>query len=129
LLSAEHIYEGNWIRDFIQHLVDEKYPAIDGSTVGDDTKCKGAVNTFGNKLGVVIDTKTPRDAGNYSEALMQNLGTTWTSGERMALLPQIQNSMKYDVSHRLSWWVEEISINNDRCSTGIISMPVSARRL
>ncbi|GES64964.1 hypothetical protein ATEIFO6365_0009045900 [Aspergillus terreus] len=121
--ASEHIYEGNWIRDFIQHLVDEKYPAIDGSTVGDDTKCKGAVNTFGNKLGVVIDTKTPRDAGNYSEALMQNLGTTWTSGERMALLPQIQNSMKYDIfnGNNIDASFSKKTLNQRVCSLGRIA--------
>lgn len=102
-LSAEHIYEGNWIRDFIAEVI-KSYPELpDDADVQTDRKiCKGAVDTFGRALSAKIDTPTPKDAANYSEALMQNIATTFTSRQLMAVVPQIQNSMKYDVRRDLT---------------------------
>lgn len=102
-LLAEHIYEGNWVRDFIAAVI-EKYPELpDDADVEKDRKiCKGAVDTFGRALNAKVDTPTPNDAANYSEALMQNIATTWTSRQLMAVIPQIQNSMKYDVRQDLT---------------------------
>lgn len=102
-ISAEHIYEGNWVRDYIARVV-KSYPELpDDADVEEDRKiCKGAVDTFGRALAAKIDTPTPNDAANYSEALMQNIATTWTSQELMAVVPQIQNGMKYNVGQDLA---------------------------
>lgn len=101
-LPAEHIYEGNWVRDFISEVFNS-YPELpDDADVEDDRKiCKGVVDTFGRALTAKIDTPTPNDAANYSEAMMQNIATSHTSGELMAMLPQIQNTMKYNVGQAL----------------------------
>ncbi|KAF9886762.1 hypothetical protein FE257_011139 [Aspergillus nanangensis] len=121
--ASEHIYEGNWVRDFIQHLAEKKYPAIDGTTVNDDTKCNGAVNTFGLVLSSVVTTPTPSGGANYSEALMQNIGTRYTGGERMAIMPQIQNSMKYNMfnGNNLDTQFDKKNLNQKVCTLGRIA--------
>ncbi|PKY02708.1 hypothetical protein P168DRAFT_239504 [Aspergillus campestris IBT 28561] len=117
--ASEHIYEGNWIRDFIAEVI-KSYPKLpDDADVQKDRKvCKGAVDTFGRALTAKIDTPTPKDAANYSEALMQNIATSWTSRQLMAVVPQIQNSMKYDMfqGNNMIGDFEKKKLNQQVCS-------------
>ncbi|EBA27300.1 uncharacterized protein AFUA_2G00270 [Aspergillus fumigatus Af293] len=121
--ASEHIYEGNWVRDFIDYLVTNYYPAtIEDPNVQDNTKCKGAMNTFGIQRD--ISTPNPTVAFNYSEALMQNLGTVHTASTLMAIFPNRQNGMKYtmfagnDIDGKFK--TSEKNINQRVCSLGRI---------
>lgn len=84
---AEHVYEGNWVKAYLDHLYKNFFK--DSGDVG----CKDEVNAFG-KTPISINTPDPKSATNYSEALMQNLGTIYTANERLALFSQEQNQKK-----------------------------------
>lgn len=99
VFQAEHIYEGNWIPAFINYLVDNYYVNADDETEKAKV-CNGSLDTFGAPRQITTPELTP--AANYSEALMQNLGTRFTAGNLMALLPQIQNTMKYNVRYYIT---------------------------
>ncbi|KAF9892066.1 hypothetical protein FE257_002472 [Aspergillus nanangensis] len=89
--ASEHVYEGNWIQAFLNYLKETYYTsAAPGSN---DTQCNGEMDTFGIQRD--ITTPNPTLAFNYTEALMQNLATTYTASRLMALLPQKQNNLKY----------------------------------
>src|SRR5437899_3312224 len=93
-LKAEHIYEGNWIPAFINYLVDNYFvKAVNATEVS--KVCNGILDTLGDARTITTPEATP--AANYSEALMQNLGTRFTATNLMAILPQTQNTMKYNV--------------------------------
>jgi hypothetical protein len=59
--------------------------------------CQNEVDVFG-KSPVNIKTLDTTGTNNYSEALMQNLGTTFTANDRLAVFPQEQNQKKNLVS-------------------------------
>ncbi|KAL4898655.1 hypothetical protein BDV59DRAFT_206929 [Aspergillus ambiguus] len=93
--ATEHIYEGNWIKEYLDHL-------------GKLDFFKGSEDTCNDKLLQFWDTNKPptnvtpprNQPKTYLEALLQNLGTTYTYKERMVLLPMTQNTHKYNIFAR-----------------------------
>jgi hypothetical protein len=76
-------------------------------------RCQNEVEVFGEKLSIV--TPDPKGASSYSEALMQNLGTTYTANDRLAVFPQEQNQVKNSVSSSpLSPFLQSQSLTQPR---------------
>ncbi|KAH8816950.1 hypothetical protein F5884DRAFT_665295 [Xylogone sp. PMI_703] len=115
--AAEHIYEGNWVIHFLNYLNDNYF-----TTTTPDV-CNGLIGIFGNGP-ITLATPDPAGPSNYSEAIMQNLGTVNTFLTLMALLPQKQNGLKnlmFEPGEIDASITKSATNNNDRtCSIGRI---------
>ncbi|KAL5339944.1 hypothetical protein BJX70DRAFT_397184 [Aspergillus crustosus] len=91
--STEHLYEGNWIKEFLGFLHTEKF--------GNGATCSPHVAQFFDKTKKpTANVPKPTQAqppNTYVRSLLQNLGTVYTETERMVLLPQKQNNHKYNI--------------------------------
>jgi hypothetical protein len=106
---AEHVYEGNWIKQYMDHLYDNFFKI---SPATEQTDCQNELNMFGKKVSIATpDIKAP--ASNYSEALMKNLGTTFTAQQRLAVFPQEQNQVKNYVGLHLPGTLLNLSTLTD----------------
>ncbi|KAL4925696.1 uncharacterized protein BDV17DRAFT_300217 [Aspergillus undulatus] len=91
--STEHIYEGNWIKQYLDYLHTEKF--------GNNAECSEYVTQFWDKSKTPT-ANVPKPAAaqpppNYIRSLLQNLGTELTQAERMVLLAQKQNNHKFNM--------------------------------
>lgn len=96
-IAAEHIYEGNWIREFLDYA-NEK---LTGSSNG---TCHDSILNLWTSSNppYVMPPGTPESErkDNYILALAQQLGNKYTP-ERMALVHGRINLLKYGVSATL----------------------------
>ncbi|KAK2789135.1 hypothetical protein FQN53_002359 [Emmonsiellopsis sp. PD_33] len=89
--ASEHVYEANWVRDYINYL----QKRLNNNNPGGP--CHAAVGRFWDALN---PTYTPPGGATakdkYVEALTQHLGTVNTAYEpRMAVIQQRLNNLKY----------------------------------
>jgi hypothetical protein len=77
--STEHVYEGSWVRDFLDYLQEKYFNAPGG--------CDDIATAFsiGQRRG-------------YTWDMLNCLGTTQTYRDRMTLFPLHENGIKYRVS-------------------------------
>ncbi|KAL4879335.1 hypothetical protein BJY04DRAFT_229120 [Aspergillus karnatakaensis] len=90
--ATEHIYEGNWIREFLDFLHEEKF--------NNESTCSSHVAQFFDEdisPPATVPNPGPDTPPTYLHSLLQNLGTIYTQTERMVLIPQKQNKMKFDL--------------------------------
>ena len=81
--AAEHVYEGDWIKEFLDHLYETFYTSQGAAG------CTALANAF--KIG---------DAGPLEDILNQ-IGTTQTYTKTMTLFPQVENGLKHRVRRLL----------------------------
>ncbi|PGH08063.1 hypothetical protein GX51_01505 [Blastomyces parvus] len=88
--ASEHVYEANWVRDYLNFLQEKLTGSADGP-------CHAAVGKFWDKLNPTYPAPGGAPAkASYVEALTQHLGTVNTAYEpRMAVIQQRLNNLKY----------------------------------
>ncbi|KAL4935925.1 hypothetical protein BDV06DRAFT_233838 [Aspergillus oleicola] len=80
-LTTEHIYEGNLIREYLDHLHTEKF--------GNNSK---------TSTSNVTKPAAVQPPVNYIRSWLQYLGAEFTQAERMVLLAQKQNNHKFNLA-------------------------------
>ena len=77
--NSEHVYEGNWIRNFLDQLQKDHFPG--------DSGCDQLGNLF--KIG---------QTGGYADQMLDCVGNTRTYTDMMTLFPLRENGYKFRVS-------------------------------
>ena len=92
--ASEHIYERNWIKEYMDYLFDNFFKGASSEV------CGGLLKAFA--LGKGIQSDEPQPAASYAEAIMQKMGTFENYKKIMSIFPQAENAQKYNVSRKLS---------------------------
>lgn len=97
--ATEHVYELNWIREYLDYLYDNYFSKdFDGVPSGQSAKtCKGLIDVI-SKNGVTYRTDEPTPPADYSQGLMTSLGTDENFAVLTTVFTQNYNRAKYSVS-------------------------------
>jgi hypothetical protein len=95
--ATEHIYERNWIREFVETLfvADFKPHPVPSEK---DQLCSGTFSPFKQGSGRVVTATTDKTkADNYLQGLMQSVGTDDNWWNLTVVFPQPQNIKKFSM--------------------------------
>lgn len=131
--ASEHIYERNWVRDYMNYLYTATGYFRSQDVPGEKGEvCEGLFDVFlqGNGL-ITTDSTATTGTKNYMDGMMQTVGTDDNWWKVMAIFPQQQNGQKFSVSLHCSAPAQVARASKTRkgkTSYGIYTIDVRRRR-
>lgn len=89
--SAEHVYEGNWLREFLDHIYTTYYKPSSDDAADVKAACDKVANVFaiGKPTGPMED-------------LLNQIGTHKTFTKTMTIFRQKENTLKHRVRYSVT---------------------------